>query len=126
MLKKAVDYFLLCLQMQPKGLMFVRVFLHSLCTILELGLFCWFGSEVVHKVTTPKYWKRMNSCLNLILYSPINHSSVNVTSFHILLSSETESHTLFLMHSITGSAMFIVLQYYHYSKENEDELAANE
>ncbi|KAJ4433947.1 hypothetical protein ANN_16266 [Periplaneta americana] len=35
--------------MPPKGLMFVRVFLHSICTVVELGFFCWFGSELMHK-----------------------------------------------------------------------------
>uniref|UniRef100_A0A0U5A7I9 Putative odorant receptor 2 n=1 Tax=Reticulitermes speratus TaxID=60591 RepID=A0A0U5A7I9_9NEOP len=35
--------------MQPKGLMFARVVLHSLCTVFELAFFCWFGSDVMHK-----------------------------------------------------------------------------
>ncbi|PNF40575.1 hypothetical protein B7P43_G06758 [Cryptotermes secundus] len=29
--------------------MFARVLLHSVCTVLELGFFCWFGSELMHK-----------------------------------------------------------------------------
>ncbi|XP_021929942.1 odorant receptor coreceptor-like [Zootermopsis nevadensis] len=33
----------------PRGLMFVRVLLHWLCTVFELGFFCWYGSEVMHK-----------------------------------------------------------------------------
>ncbi|KDR14145.1 hypothetical protein L798_11783 [Zootermopsis nevadensis] len=35
--------------MPPSGLMFIRVLLHSLCTVFELGFFCWYGSEVMHK-----------------------------------------------------------------------------
>ncbi|XP_033611727.1 odorant receptor coreceptor-like [Cryptotermes secundus] len=37
------------LVMPPQGLMFARVLLHSVCTVLELGFFCWFGSELMHK-----------------------------------------------------------------------------
>ena len=49
-----VYYFYLSVQMPPKGLMFVRVLLHSISTVLELAFFCWFGSEVLHKVTMLK------------------------------------------------------------------------
>ncbi|XP_069700525.1 odorant receptor 10-like [Periplaneta americana] len=41
--------------MPPKGLMFVRVFLHSICTVVELGFFCWFGSELMHKSESVLY-----------------------------------------------------------------------
>ena len=56
--KMVVYYFLVSVQMPPQGLMFVRVVLHSLCTVFELAFFCWFGSEVMHKVTTLKHRER--------------------------------------------------------------------
>jgi hypothetical protein len=56
--KMVVYYLLVSVQMPPQGLMFARVVLHSLCTVSELAFFCYFGSEVMHKVTTLKYWER--------------------------------------------------------------------
>jgi len=52
--RKAADHFISSVQLPPQGLMFVRVLLHSLSTVFEVGFFCWFGSEVMHKVTTLK------------------------------------------------------------------------
>ena len=46
----AADHFIFSVQMPPQGLKFARVLLHSLCTVFELAFFCWFGSDVMHKV----------------------------------------------------------------------------
>jgi len=88
----AVYYFLVSVQMAPQGLMFVRVVLHSLSTVSELAFFCWFGSEVFHKVTL-KHWERTYyvsaHCIHSILEQGMLHTqpiSVAVPSQALVLT----------------------------------------
>jgi succinylglutamate desuccinylase len=47
-----IYYFLVSVQIPPEGMKFIRAMLHALATVFEVGSFCWFGSEVMQKVTT--------------------------------------------------------------------------
>jgi TRAP-type C4-dicarboxylate transport system permease small subunit len=68
----AADHFIFSVQMPLQGLKFARVVLHSLCTVFELGFFCWFGSEVMHKVT------RLQLMYSVTKYPVVDHVSYSV------------------------------------------------
>jgi hypothetical protein len=91
--KMAVYYLLVSVQMPPQGLMFARVVLHSLCTVSELAFFCWFGSEVMHKVTTSKHWEHTCYVSAHRIYSILQQGMLHTQPISVAVLSQALAFT---------------------------------